>query len=171
MMDIDVVDATSHDLATRLDRSSFPHALRVTTLHDLVLQVTARFGFHRELRRLRIIAHGHAGAQGLGNSHSPLANVFDSSTSISMDWMAMQNLADVFAPEGWLELHGCHVAHGYAGKAYLARLAGLLGVPVRAGTGLQFGGSRANDEFLWGEWREARPLPDGSISYRNWHGQ
>ena len=59
-------------------------------------------------------------------------------------------------------------------------IAGLLGgrmvvfaggVPVRAGTGLQFGGSRANDEFLWGEWREARPLPGGGISYRSWHGQ
>lgn len=170
MSDIDVVDATGRDLTTRLDRSFFPHALRATTLQDLVLQVTARIGFHRDLRRLRIIGHGHPGAQGLGDSHH-LANVFDSSTSVSMDWMTLQNLADVFSPQGWLELHGCNVAQGYAGKAYLARLAGLLGVPVRAGTAVQFGGSRANDEFLWGQWREARPLPGGGVSYRVWHGR
>jgi len=170
MGDIDVVDASGRDHTTRLDRSYFPHALRVNTLRDLVMQVMARVGFGHDLRRLRIIGHGHPGAQGLGDSYHS-SNIFDSSTSISMDWMMMENLADMFSPQGWLELHGCNVAQGYAGKIYLARLAGLLNVPVRAGISVQFGGSLANDLFLWGQWHEARPQPGGGISYRIWHGR
>ena len=132
--------------------------------------IDARLGFGHDLRRLRIIGHGHPGAQGLGDSYHS-SNIFDSSTSISMDWMMMENLADMFSPQGWLELHGCNVAQGYAGKIYLARLAGLLNVPVRAGISVQFGGSLANDLFLWGQWHEARPQPGGGISYRIWHGR
>jgi len=164
-MDIDVVDALGSDLATVQDRSYFPHALRVTNLTDLIRQVVGRVGLDRNLRRLRIIGHGGPGAQGLGNSYH-LANVFDSSVNISANWTLMADLADLFSPNGWLELHGCNVAEGPQGKQYLARLASLLNVPVRAGTQFQYGGSLANDVRLQGPWREARPMPGGGISYR-----
>jgi hypothetical protein len=165
MPDIDVVDGIGHDPYTQEGRSFFPHALRVANLNDLVLQLTARIGFDHDLRRLRIIgSHGQSGAQGLGGSHH-LRNIFDSSTAISMDWFMMENLADLFSRDGWLELHGCHVAQGPAGKMYLGRLAQLLQVPVRAGTTLQYGGSAAAYEFMWGQWREARPTPNGGISF------
>lgn len=164
MADIDVVDGIGGDLTTRHDRSFFPHALRVANLSDLVIQLTGRIGFHHDLRRLRIIGHGAPGAQGLGDS-SHGTNIFDSSTAISLNWMMMANLADLFSDNGWVELHGCNVAQGYAGKMYLARLAQALHVPVRAGTTVQWGDSRANDEFMWGQWREASPMPNGGISF------
>ena len=85
--------------------------------------------------------------------------------------MRMANLADLFSRDGWVELHGCNVAQGYAGKLYLARLAQVLRVPVRAGTALQWGGSHASDVFLWGQWREARPMPHGGISFHVYHGR
>jgi len=173
MINIDAVDAISHDVATLGDRGFFPHALRITSLSDLVRQLTTRIGFSRDLRRLRIIGHGEPGAQGLGDSYEmdipARRHVFDSSLAVSADWFMMENLADLFSPDGWVELHGCNVALGYAGKMYLGRLAQLLHVPVRAGIAPQIGGSRAADEFLWGQWREARPLPNGGISYHVFH--
>jgi hypothetical protein len=170
MADIDVVDGIGRDVTTREDRSFFPHALRVANLSDLVLQLTGRIGFNHDLRRLRIIGHGQSGAQGLGDSHH-MRNIFDSSTAISLNWMMMANLADLFSADGRLELHGCNVAQGYAGKMYLARLAQVLHVPVRAGTTVQWGGSRAADLFLWGQWREARPMPNGGISFDVFHAR
>lgn len=170
MPDIDVVDGIGRDLVTREDRSYFPHALRVANLSDLVIQLTGLIGFNHDLRRLRIIGHGRPGAQGLGDSHH-MTNIFDSSTAISLNWMMMANLADLFADDGYVELHGCNVAQGYAGKMYLARLAQTLHVPVRAGTAVQLAGSRENDLFLWGQWREARPAQDGGASFHVyvWH--
>lgn len=168
-MDVDVVDGIGADSVTVHDRSFFPGALRVVGLGDLVSQVVRHVGLTRDLRRLRIIGHGGPGHQGLGDSRHA-TNIFDSSAAISLNWMMMENLADLFRSDGWLELHGCNVARGLEGKLYLGRLASILRVPVRAGTGLQYGGSRANDTFLWGPWREARPTRGGGISYHEYHG-
>ena len=60
MLDIDVVDGIGQDLVTIQDRGFFPHALRVANLGDLVSQLVARIGFSHDLRRLRVIGHGHS---------------------------------------------------------------------------------------------------------------
>lgn len=168
-MDINAVDAIGTDSVTVQDRSFFPNAVRVISLTDLVIQVGQRVGMERHLRRLRIIGHGGPGHQGLGDSFHR-TNIFDSSPSISFNWMLMANLADYFTADGWLELHGCNVAEGVEGKLYLSRLASLLNVPVRAGTQVQYGGSLRNDLRLWGPWREARPMPGGGISFHVYTG-
>ena len=68
-----------------------------------------------------------------------------------------------------LEPGGCLDANDLAGL--LDEAAGVvLGVPVRAGTGLQQGGSLANDIALQGPWREARPMPNGGVSFHAYTG-
>ncbi len=90
---------------------------------------------------LRIWGHGWAGGQliaGGPGSRSAVwgGNVFDFAWSL-------QRLADVFTPDGHVELKGCQVAGADVGKLFLAKLAITVGRSVLAGENTQGGPNSA----------------------------
>ena len=60
---------------------------------------------------------------------------------------ALAALRPYFAPNGRVELHGCQVERGAAGRRLIQSLAATLGVPVSAGVRAHHGGVRKAFEF------------------------
>ena len=60
---------------------------------------------------------------------------------------ALRSLAPIFAPFGSVEMHGCRVGSGSAGRALLLGMADAMGVPVSAGTRSQYGGGQSTFRF------------------------
>ena len=162
-IDIDVVDGVGRDVTVREDRREFPHAIRATSVSQMVMTIIGRLGPNR-LRRLRIIGHASAGLQGVADSRTTLdpnrlIQVDASGRLLNPTILCM--LAASFAPGGWAELHGCEVAEGYAGKMLLTQLSTLWRVRVRGGIGDQ--DNRPGFEH---QARTATPLPGGGVTWR-----
>jgi hypothetical protein len=162
-VDIDVVDGLGMDQTVRFDRREFPHAIRATSVSQMVITIISHLGPNR-LRRLRIIGHASAGLQGVADSRTTM----DPNRLIQVDSSGtLQNatilclLAASFAPDGFVELHGCDVARGYAGKMLLTQLSAMWRVRVRGGIGDQ--DNRPGFEH---QARTATPIPGGGMTWR-----
>lgn len=161
-IDIDVVDGIGTDSTVREDRQLFPHAIRASSVSQMVIAIITRLGPNR-LRRLRIIGHAAAGVQGVADSRTTM----DPNRLIQVDHGVLQNpailsmLAASFGPRGFVELHGCEVARGYSGKMLLADLSALWRVPVRGGVNDQ-----DNRPGFEGPWHSATPATGGGTTYR-----
>lgn len=146
-MDIDCVDAggIKNDEAMMAYRRSMPHALHVHSVGHMVRSIDNRLGRNTRntIRRLRVFGHGTPGGQGLGQSQYMFGPKSRSYLTIRMAGNHLQyesvlaGLCGKFAPGGWVELHGCEVGQGEAGKNLTKALARLWGVNVAAGTVIQ----------------------------------
>jgi peptidoglycan hydrolase-like protein with peptidoglycan-binding domain len=113
---------------------------------DMATQLSALHGVFL----LRIIGHGGPGIQAIamgkggyyetvkGRSVRRLYPHETSSFSIvNLRTIPGHTFGRIFGPYGCLEMHGCHVAQGATGRAFVTRLANLVGVPVSAALGSQ----------------------------------
>jgi hypothetical protein len=163
-IDVDVVDALGMDAFVREGRRMFPHALRASSVSQMVIAIINRLGSNR-LRRLRIIGHAEAGVQGVANSRTtqdPNQLIQVDSSGRLQNAEILSLLASSFAPGGFVELHGCDVARSYSGKMLLTQLSALWRVRVRGGTGEQ-----ENRPGFEGPVRTAASAPGGGMTYRS----
>ena len=161
-IDLDVIDGLGTDGFVQESRRTFPHAIRASSVSQMVIAIIDRLG-PNQLRRLRIIGHGAPGLQGVADSH----NTWEPNRLIRVIGRELQNptilsmLAASFGPRGFAELHGCEVARGYPGKLLLADLSALWRVPVRGGVNDQ-----TNRPGFEGRYHTAAPAPGGGTIYR-----
>jgi peptidoglycan hydrolase-like protein with peptidoglycan-binding domain len=101
-----------------------------------------------------IVSSGRIAGEGSSFDHRYGANFFN----------ALQALRPIFAPFGSVEMHGCRVGQGRAGRALLSGMADALGVPVTGGINQQLGGGRTTYRF---EGLTQTICPNG-MSLRNW---
>lgn len=166
LIDLDFMDGHPSYAANAANyrRNIIPPPIPILSLHQLVSAVVARCWRGDRLRRLRIFGHGSVGRQGLGNSVSSNGNFLAApGRGISWDWIQLSTLANEFDPSGWVELDGCNVGDGSQGKVYVARLAEVLGVCVRAGRGTQWVPAHGRQQFE-NEWIEAVPRRNGGAT-------
>ena len=157
---IDCVDSMGQDENGHYRRLILPDAIRINTIGQMVSAILGRLGQGDRIQRLRVFGHGCPGYQGLGNSERASSDWYH---SISMHYWRQQSpvlsrLCGHFAPDGWVELSGCHVGQGSAGQALLLHLAQLWGVEVAAGVEYQ-----SPDPGLEGPVPVA--FPDGTVRF------
>lgn len=155
---IDSVDRSDHDSPVRRRRIEdhgdlAPYGQTVLEQFGMTagtgptvrnVQARARLG---QVVLLRFHGHGSPGnmiiASGVeGNAASSLHQGYGEGF---FQWL--QLLRPIFAPLGSVEMHGCRVGRGYAGRSLLLGMANALGVPVSAGINPQYGGGTATFHF------------------------
>lgn len=108
------------------------------------VQAQARLG---QVVLLRFHGHGSPGnmilASGVdGNAASSLHQGYGAGF---FRWLDL--LRPIFARMGSVEMHGCRVGQGHAGRSLLLGMANALGVPVTAGINNQLGGGTTTFRF------------------------
>jgi hypothetical protein len=95
---------------------------------------------------LRFHGHGSPGhmylASGRDHSGSSFHYLYNKKF-----YESLRPLREIFAPFGSVELHGCNVGRGRPGRVLMSGMADALGVPVSAGLGTQYGGSKKTFRF------------------------
>jgi len=84
-----------------------------------------------------IVSSGRSGNRGSSFDHRYGAGFFE----------ALRVLRPIFASFGSVEMHGCRVGQGAAGRALLSGMANALGVPVTGALRSQLGGGRTTFKF------------------------
>ena len=115
----------------------------------MVNEVIARLRRYHSLALLRIHSHGGAGLMNVSAGQDEASPHQATIAASNLPALAphLRRLAPCFARHGALQLMGCDVAQGPAGRALLRQLAAVVGVPVSAGTGSQYGGGRRTYRF------------------------
>ncbi|MCB9742036.1 MAG: DUF4347 domain-containing protein [Alphaproteobacteria bacterium] len=163
-IDIDAVDRWG-GFATMLVRGFTDDETQVDVYGgvDVLVQSIRSKAGGRPIRRLSIHGHGAPGLLVMNSSR------IDANMPVSMQ-NKLRELADMFGPDGFCEIHGCDFASGPRGEQMLYVLNELLGVPVTAGvvpqTGVSEGfegstvtGRKDEDGFFVLE-REDNPVGD-----------
>lgn len=111
----------------------------------LVDNVLAQAG-DRPIGTLKIAAHAESGTLYLGQG-------METRTIGLHAWPeALEEFArlrDHFAPSGRVEFHACNFAEFDRGQAMIGQLAAVLGVPVSAGSRIQFGANPGLEGSTW----------------------
>lgn len=119
-------------------------AVRCIAVNDMVMKVESLAGTQK-IGLLRLFGHGSPGAQWLGGGFGgnqgdfvkrPGQAIFLNGIVLNQEH-ALARLQGRFENKAVLELHGCSVGVGPAGRALCVALAKLWNVTVRAGTDLQ----------------------------------
>ncbi len=147
---IDVV-SSNPDGALGDVRRMLPNALVVNSVYDMVQKIRSQLGRQARIRRLRIFSHGAPNFVVIGHIQYPRAlqlgnidildwdRVMTSRRGRIINEGTLAGIRGRFATGGWVELHGCSIA-GQQGNELLRGLADVFGVPVLAGSGLQYPG-------------------------------
>ena len=119
---------------------------------------------HGKVALLRFHGHGAPGKMVVASGRrSAPGSSFSSQNTPRFD-RALQSLRPIFAGFGSIELHGCRVGRGRAGRILLTRMANATGVPVTAGRNSQFGGGTSTFHFEG----PTRTIAPGSQSLKQW---
>lgn len=108
-------------------------APRVNGIRDMVDTVLNQLGADDCIRSLTIHGHGNSGLLEVGNEVLTDANVNNRAIREQL-----RRLRGRFCDDAVVTLNGCLVGSTQAGSNLLKRLADILGVPVRAPTGLKW---------------------------------
>jgi hypothetical protein len=117
-----------------------PRSLKTLALSDWVMQIETRLGTTK-CDLLRVFGHGNSGLQTVGGGHGVPDNPDFTRFRGQALMMAsgelnsrklLQRLTGRFSPTARVELHGCLVGSGAAGRKLVFELARLWRVPVRA---------------------------------------
>ncbi|NIN00874.1 MAG: DUF4347 domain-containing protein [candidate division Zixibacteria bacterium] len=108
-------------------------APRVNNIRDMVDTVLGKLGADGCIRSLTIHGHGNSGIIQVGNEDLTDANVNNRAIRDQL-----RRLRGRFCAGAVVTLNGCLVGSSRAGSNLLKRLADILGVPVRAPTGLKW---------------------------------
>jgi hypothetical protein len=100
-------------------------------LRDVVGQIRLRAA-QKPAVLLRFFGHGWRGQMDLGGYTVMALKFLDKQAG------TLSTLTPHFARFGSVEMHGCKVASGTAGRLFVSRLARLWGVPVTAGLDYQY---------------------------------
>jgi len=108
-------------------------------IQEALRQILAKVSAAGSIVALRFHGHGNTAIQSVSDG---IPAPVRSRSSLSRNTVAaMQGSLGVlqfyFASFGSVEMHGCNVGYGPEGRAFLALLANLWGVPVSAGVGFQ----------------------------------
>jgi len=125
---------------------------------DGVLQMAIALADRRDLASLRILAHGRPGALMLGAGELTRAAVDHHARELAVIGRALH-------AEGDVQIYGCEVGQGDAGRAFVDALAEALGAPVAASS------APVGHAGLGGGWQldvgKLRTLP---FALPDWHG-
>ncbi|MBO13740.1 MAG: hypothetical protein CMJ68_23690 [Planctomycetaceae bacterium] len=113
---------------------------------------------------LRFHGHGGPGQMIVASGRRSAPGSSFSSRNTSRFDRALQSLRPIFAGFGSIELHGCRVGRGTAGRVLLTRMANATGVPVTAGRNTQFGGGTSTFQFEG----PTRTIAPGGQSLKHW---
>jgi hypothetical protein len=102
---------------------------------------------HGKVVLLRFHGHGSPGRMIVASGRRGIAgSSFLSTNTVRFD-RALRSLRPIFASFGSIELHGCRVGRGSAGRILLTRMANATGAPVTAGKSAQYGGDQSTFQF------------------------
>jgi hypothetical protein len=140
-MNIVVIDSSTVDNGFLVgQRALHPNAVLANSVVKMVSHILDRLGPSGTIDRLLIIGHGlgHGGEQGMGcgdnsDNRGTAAHALFVNNGHLRHEASLRLLTGRFAPTAVVELHGCQVARGHAGRELLRRLSDLWQVPVRAG--------------------------------------
>jgi alpha-tubulin suppressor-like RCC1 family protein len=153
---IDARVADHQDLIAGLGEDS--EWLLVDGGSDGVLQMADALADRRGLTSIRILAHGRPGALLLGAWELTQANLDQHCRTLAMIGRALDG-------NGGVQIYGCEVGQGNAGRAFVGALAEALGVPVAAASG------PVGHTDLGGEWRLDVGEVRGALLVRpQWYG-
>jgi len=125
------------------------------------LRLNARTG---EVVLMRFHGHGSPGSMVVSSGRSG-GTTFDHSFGQRF-YDALRELRPIFAAFGSVEMHGCRVGRGNAGRTLLSGMANAIGVPVSAAVNSQWGGGQTTFRFE-GATKTACP---GGQSLKAWAG-
>jgi hypothetical protein len=140
-MDIVVIDSSNDDRhvkggALAYDRYLHPSAVLASNVNMMVEKILNRLGSSEQIQMLDIWGHGHPGSQGMGDSaysRAPSQLIEIDCSGQLMNRASLIRLRGRFASDGWVRLHGCHVALEHRGRELLRQLAALWQVSVQGG--------------------------------------
>ncbi|WP_034930090.1 DUF4347 domain-containing protein, partial [Candidatus Accumulibacter vicinus] len=123
-----------------------------------VPQVQAALNGRSGLASIRILAHGRSGALLLGASELTHENLEQHSRNLALIGQALDDQGD-------LQIYGCEVGQGNAGRAFVAALAEALGAPVAASS------APVGHVDLGGDWRlDVGETRSPLLQKPEWHG-
>ncbi|HPU52823.1 MAG TPA: DUF4347 domain-containing protein, partial [Burkholderiaceae bacterium] len=132
--------------------------LLLDTDRDGVRQMAIALANRRDLASLRILAHGRPGALMLGASELTRAAVDHHAGELAMIGRALH-------PEGDVQIYGCAVGKGAAGRAFVGALAEAFGAPVAASS------APVGHADLGGGWRlDVGKLRTRPFALPDWRG-
>ena len=145
---VDVTDPMLLDVTVpEISRWTSPITLGAMSngVEQLVNQVRERVKDDGSLLMLRLHGHGAAGIAAVSHGSRRITtgvNPFQAQSVIALEIIPvlepmLRKLAPLFGDFGFVELHACHVAEGPNGQSFVRKLAGILGVPVRAALPVQ----------------------------------
>jgi hypothetical protein len=183
-MEIVVIDGSDNDNSyLKMHRAAVSDALIVSSVENMVNRIRELLGVSGRMGRLVIVGHGNSGVIGVGdgeggrNPHlaghlqvgeqiteaSPGLQVIELDARGNLRGRtSLGLLTGRFVPGAVVELQGCQIARGHAGRELLRQLADLWQVTVRASVDSQYGPGhpRARPGLSFeGQVIEARPTP------------
>jgi hypothetical protein len=130
-----------------LQATLLPGAVAARDVSDMVSRILRRLtaapenGRPAAIRHLRIYGHGVSGSQfiagGLEPNNDQVIGVDPGGGLLSA--AVLSRLAGHFAPDGFVELHGCNVGAGPAGRILIGKLATVWQVTVHSSSRVQVG--------------------------------
>ncbi|MEM1412998.1 MAG: hypothetical protein AAGH19_11640 [Pseudomonadota bacterium] len=148
---IDSVDRTDPNIRDDRDLGPYQQTLLqqfgISFGTPLVIQDVCQSARNGQVVLLRFHGHGSPGVMNVASgTRADTGGSFASQYGQSFD-RSLRQLRPIFAPFGSVELHGCRVGQGRAGRELLTRMAAALGVPVTGGVRRQMGGGTSNFRF------------------------
>lgn len=137
-------------------------------LGHVVDRIKQRAGGYGMITILRFFGHGAPGIMGIAGGSGPDMSRHLADLGGARRRRTVRSRAEhwpYFAPNGRVELHGCNVGQGRAGRRLLQSMAQTLGVPLSAGVRTQLAGGASNFRFE-GPVRTAYPF--GRIRKTGW---
>jgi hypothetical protein len=152
---IDSVDRSDHDsprhrIDDHLDLAPYGQTLLeqfgLSAGAPMVLHNVRAAGRTGQVVLLRFHGHGSPGHMVVSSGRIATGSSFDHRYGAGF-YMALRALRPIFAPFGSVEMHGCRVGQGRAGRALLSGMADALGVPATGGINSQLGGGGTTFRF------------------------
>jgi hypothetical protein len=136
---VEVIDRS--DVVGFLAGLVHPRAISIAGVNDMVDKIISKAtqeGGHNTIFRLNIIGHGNSGVQSVGGGPKLIKGKYLSSGVLTKESNKLGRLRPYLRKDALVILHGCNVAEGIAGSAFMMELSRVLGVPVIAGESSQY---------------------------------